>query len=61
MAGDSMRSDILPALQVGAWAAFVPTDNGWAHEAGEAPVDHPRFRRLARLAELPEWVSAIGR
>jgi putative hydrolase of the HAD superfamily len=61
MAGDSMRSDILPALEVGAWAAFVPTDNGWAHEAAEAPVDHPRFRRLARLAELPEWVSAIGR
>lgn len=60
MAGDSMRSDILPALEAGAWAAFVPTDNGWAHEAAEAPVGHPRFRRLERLGELPAWIERIG-
>ena len=60
MAGDSMRSDILPALDAGAWAAFVPTEIVWAHEAGEAPVDHPRYRRLDRLAELPDWIATIG-
>ena len=60
MAGDSMRSDILPALAAGAWAAFVPTDLVWAHEAAEAPVDHPRFRRLARLGDLPDWIEEIA-
>ena len=60
MAGDSMRSDILPALAAGAWAAFVPTDLVWAHEAAEAPVDHPRFRRLALLGDLPDWIEEIA-
>ncbi len=60
MAGDSMRSDVLPALAAGAWAAYVPTDNPWAHEAGEEPVGHPRYRRLDRLGDLPAWLDAIG-
>ncbi len=60
MAGDSMRSDVLPALTAGAWAAFVPQDGGWAHEAAVAPVGAERFRELRSLAELPEWVGAIS-
>lgn len=59
MAGDSMRSDVLPALATGAWAAFIPQPDGWTHEAGETPT-HPRFRELSNLAELPDWVDAIG-
>ncbi len=60
MAGDSMRSDVLPALAAGAWAAFVPQPLAWGHEAAVAPTDHPRFRQLASLADLPDWIDAIG-
>jgi putative hydrolase of the HAD superfamily len=60
MAGNSMRSDILPALEAGAWAAFVPYELVWAHEAAEAPADHPRYAELASLADLDEWVATIG-
>jgi putative hydrolase of the HAD superfamily len=60
MAGDSMRSDVLPALAAGAWAAFVPQPGGWAHEAGDEPSDHPRYRRLGALAELPAWIDRIA-
>jgi putative hydrolase of the HAD superfamily len=59
MAGNSMRSDILPALEAGAWAAFVPFELCWSHEAAEAPVGHSRYRELASLAELPGWIAAI--
>lgn len=59
MAGDSMRSDVLPALAAGGWAAHIPQPLAWSHEQAEAPVDHPRFRRLARLADLPDWIDAI--
>lgn len=59
MAGDSMRSDILPALAAGAWAAFVPQELVWSHEAADAPR-HPRFRQLASLNELPGWIDEIG-
>lgn len=60
MAGDSMRSDVLPALAAGAWAAFVPQEGAWAHEAAPAPDDRTRYRQLASLAELPMWIDEIG-
>jgi putative hydrolase of the HAD superfamily len=60
MAGDSLRSDIIPALKAGAWAAFIPQDGGWAHEHAVVPDDHPRFRQLAALADLPRWIDEIG-
>jgi putative hydrolase of the HAD superfamily len=59
MAGDSMRSDVLPALAAGAWAAFVPQAGAWAHELAPPPVGAERFRELASLAELPGWVAEI--
>jgi putative hydrolase of the HAD superfamily len=60
MAGDSLRSDILPALAAGAWAAHVAQPLAWSHEAAAAPAGHARFRTLATLAELPGWIDVIG-
>jgi len=60
MAGDSVRSDILPALDAGAWAAFVPHGIVWSHERAEPPVDHPRFSQVAGFADLPAWIDTIG-
>lgn len=59
MAGDSMRSDVLPALAAGAWAAWVPQPLAWSHEQAEPPLAHPRFRRLVSLAELPGWIDTM--
>ena len=60
MAGDSMRSDILPALEAGAWAAYIPQEGAWSHEQGKMPEAHPRFRQLEMLADLPGWIDSIG-
>ena len=60
MAGNSVRSDVLPPLEAGAWAALVPYPLVWSHEAAEAPGEHPRFRELVSLAELPGWIAEIG-
>jgi putative hydrolase of the HAD superfamily len=57
MAGDSMRSDILPALQAGAWAAFIPQPLTWSHEQRPAPSEHPRFVELSSLAALAHWLD----
>ncbi len=59
MAGNSVRSDVLPALEAGAFAALIPYPLVWAHEAALAPQAHPRFRQLASLTELPDWVSQL--
>ena len=57
MAGDSMRSDILPALEAGAFAAFIPQPLGWSHEQRPPPADHPRFVELPSLAALVHWLD----
>ncbi|OWK33272.1 HAD family hydrolase [Sphingomonas dokdonensis] len=60
MAGDSLRSDIHPALAAGAWAAFVPQPLAWSHEHAAEPVDQPRYRRLASLGALPALIAEIN-
>jgi len=60
MCGNSMRSDILPAIEAGAWAAHVPYPLTWAHEMADAPQGHPRFAELASIRELPAWVASIS-
>lgn len=57
MAGNSLRSDIWPALQAGAWAVHVPHEFEWAHERAETPEGQPRFGRLGSLRELPDWLD----
>ena len=60
MCGNSMRSDILPALEAGAWAAHVPYPLIWAHEMADAPQGHPRFAELHSIGELPGWIQSLG-
>jgi putative hydrolase of the HAD superfamily len=60
MCGNSIRSDILPAIKAGAWAAHVPYPLTWAHEMADAPVGHPRFAELASIAEFPGWLRGVS-
>jgi len=61
MAGNSMRSDILPALEAGCWSALIPYPLVWSHEAAEAPEGHPRYVELANIGELPAWVEGVSK
>ena len=60
MCGNSLRSDILPALEAGSWGAHVPYPVTWAHEMAEAPSGHARFVELGAIAELPGWVRGLS-
>lgn len=59
MVGNSLKSDVLPALAAGAWAVHIPHELTWALEHAEEPVGAPRYRRLARLSALDELVGLI--
>lgn len=59
MAGNSLRSDVLPALEAGTWAALIPYPLVWAHERAEPPLGHPRYAELASIAELPGWIAGL--
>ncbi|MDG1432041.1 MAG: HAD family hydrolase [Paracoccaceae bacterium] len=59
MIGNSMKSDVLPALAIGAWGIHVPFDLTWALEHAEKPENQPRFRELSKLTELPDLLGEI--
>jgi putative hydrolase of the HAD superfamily len=57
MIGNSMKSDVLPALEAGLWGVHIPYHITWAHEHAEAPADSPRFAKLDKISELPDWLK----
>ena len=61
MVGNSMKSDVLPAIEAGAFGAYIPYVVTWAHELAEAPEGHPRYAELAAFDELPAWLERMER
>ncbi|MBI1752524.1 MAG: HAD family hydrolase [Acidobacteria bacterium] len=57
MVGNSVKSDILPVLALGARAVHIPYHLTWAHEVVAAPVDSP-FPVLESIRDLPDWLAA---
>ncbi len=60
MAGNSLKSDVLPALAAGAFGVYVPHGLTWELEAAEEPADAPRYSRLPDLGGLPALVAALS-
>ncbi|GLS19093.1 haloacid dehalogenase [Labrys miyagiensis] len=59
MIGNSLKSDVIPALQVGSWGVYVPHHLTWVYEHAEAPLHEPRFREIEGLVELPALLEAL--
>ena len=60
MIGNSLKSDVLPALAAGSWGVYVPHDLTWAWEHAEAPEQETRFRQVGNLGELPRLIEEIA-
>ena len=60
MVGNSMRSDVVAAIQAGSWGVYVPHGLVWEIEEAETPEDNPRFRELRDLGQLPGLVDALS-
>jgi putative hydrolase of the HAD superfamily len=59
MIGNSLKSDVIPALEVGGWGVYVPHELTWAFEHAEAPSHEPRYREIRTLAELPDLLEEL--
>jgi putative hydrolase of the HAD superfamily len=59
MVGNSMKSDVRPALEAGAFGVFVPHGLTWELEHAEAPEGHGRFHQIADLGALPGLIAEI--
>ena len=62
MVGNSLRSDILPVLEAGGHAVYVPYETSWVHErvADDALTD-AQFHRISHIRELPDLLESLGR
>lgn len=59
--GDSLRSDIWPALNAGLNAVWIPRDT-WSYENADVPTEGRRFKRIGSIHELASlFAVADGR
>jgi putative hydrolase of the HAD superfamily len=60
MIGNSLKSDVIPAIEAGSWGIFVPHELTWVLEHVEPPIADPRFRQIQHLGELVPLLAEIG-
>ena len=62
MVGNSMKSDILPVLEIGGRAVFIPYEHTWVHERVlDGGVERGGYFELEHLGQLPEFVEKLSR
>jgi putative hydrolase of the HAD superfamily len=52
MIGNSLKSDVLPVLELGGMGVHVPYHTTWAHEVVDVRIENPNFYQIARLGEI---------
>lgn len=62
MVGNSLKSDILPVLDVGGQALHIPYHSTWDHElVTESTLLHyPQLGALRDISQLTDWLSAVS-
>lgn len=59
MAGNSMKSDVVPMVDAGGWGIYVPHGEEWAFEKAPAPDASPKYQALDHLGQLPALIERI--
>lgn len=52
MLGNSLKSDVLPVLEVGGNAIHIPYHTTWVHEHVEHTVEHDNFYQMGTLSDV---------
>ncbi len=60
MVGNSLKSDVVPAIEAGGWGVHVPHTLTWALELCDAPTASPRFHKIEHLGELLGVIDRIA-
>ncbi len=59
MAGNSLKSDIVPMLKAGGRGVYIPHELTWEYEHEEAPKSHARYFEIEHLSLLLELVHSF--
>ncbi|GAJ94878.1 HAD family hydrolase [Rhizobium rhizogenes] len=60
MVGNSLKSDIVPALAAGSYGVFIPHELTWFFEHVEEPTQAPRFHKIGYLGELHGIIEGLS-
>ncbi|MEW7278924.1 HAD family hydrolase [Aquimarina sp. 2201CG1-2-11] len=52
MVGNSLKSDVLPVLNIGGHAFHIPFHTTWVHEMIDEEITHSNFRSFSKASEL---------
>ena len=62
MIGNSLRSDILPVVNIGGVAVHIPAELTWTHEHADPPTSvRERYHERESLEKFPAFVEELGR
>lgn len=56
MVGNSLKSDILPVLQIGGHGFHIPYHTTWAHERIDVQIENDRFKQLSSIKEILQYL-----
>lgn len=59
MVGNSLKSDVIPAIKAGGWGIYVPHGQIWALEHAAAPEQAPMYREISDLSFLAALVAKV--
>lgn len=58
MLGNSLKSDVLPVLNIGGHAVHIPYHTTWVHESIDHTIEHTNFYQMESLSEvLPKLIE----
>lgn len=60
MVGNSLRSDILPVVEIGGTAVYVPHELTWTHERVKTPGYENHYHELEHLGQLPALIDKLA-
>jgi putative hydrolase of the HAD superfamily len=52
MIGNSLKSDVLPVLNIGGHGIHIPFHTTWAHERIDHTIEHENFRAFKKITEV---------
>ncbi len=61
MAGNSIRSDVLPIIEAGGYGVYVPFSILWDHEHEVVPAETPRFFEVEDLRGVVDVVGRLSK
>ncbi|MCD4802870.1 MAG: HAD family hydrolase [Anaerolineales bacterium] len=60
MVGNSLRSDVIPVLKLGAWAIYLSDHLTWSHEDDPlAEISQDRYREVKEISQVLNAVEAL--